>query len=601
MTKITTAFLLGSLLLAGGNCIAARHSSAPRPSLPLERLQAGGEITVGGKTFKVGLPENLKKNHKRRVVDSDITEQPQGTPQEYSKASGGYYFYGSYTPYMDYGQAATIYWDGNDAYIYNILSYKETDTYVRGTREGDVLTVPLNQMVAFTQDFAIRIGLLRTEIVVAPNPDWEDDDPEDMKEITYINFVYSEDYDKVTYSIGEDGSLSLVIPELPEGTEIPDDGYTHLDPADYGFPDYALGFYYTDDLTWTGDGDIYQDYTEFNYTLVEEPVGATYNYFSYVNHYDMGVLVYVARLGDKLFIKGLSAYAPNAVFEANLVQTDKGLVASVPQLQFVGSTEDGYYNLLTRTKVYDPKIRDYTLASPEVDAEFTVKTDDNGNIVSMTGSNDKVLVFNYADDEYDPYDEFPGVTLRYQESLEGTPVAPTGAYFEDHSAWLGANYLFFYFTQFSEEGNILDVDQLFYRVFVNGEPYEFVQHDGNNLKGEFTTMYQGVKTPTTLVPFTFYNGLDLWSDEYHLFYVGFYQTDIESIGVQTIYTYGDEPTYSDIVTIDVAGVKDIQDAEAVATEYFDLSGVKVARPDKGIFIKRTVMSDGSVRISKEVK
>lgn len=598
--KITIGVL--TVLIASGVCIensAAAQANVSRS----ERRGPVGELTVNGKTFRLGSPTKARSEKRssanRRVVSPDVITEPLGTPQEYSKTSGGYYsFAGRMNAYQDAGQAATIWWDGDDAYIYNLLSYKETDTYVKGTRSDNKLTLVLGQSVDNAEDFDIKIALLKTDLIVAPNPDAdEDDDPE---YVNYVNFVYSDDYDEVSYIIGEDGSLELDLPSLPAGggSPLPDDGFTHLDPADYGFPYYCLGFYYTDDMQWTGDGDIFQTYYEFNYAATQVPEDLEWNYFVYVNNYDMGVLASVARDGNDLYVKGLSAYAPEAVFKATLVDENGVLTGHVPQLQFVGKSLDGYYNILTRAVKYNRGNYEFI----EGDALFEVETDAEGNIVSILFDDSQaILVFNYADDEYDPYDEFPGIKLTYQESLEGTPKTPVDAYFEDHVAWLGSYWLFFTFDQFSTEENLLDVEKLYYRIFINGEPFEFVQHDGENPLGQFITMYAGFNQPTTLVPYTFNNGIDIFSDEYHLFYVALYQTDLESVGVQTVYTFGDEPTYSEVVTLDVSGVEKVSAAEVDATEYYTLDGRKVLNPDKGIFIKVDRLTDGTKRIKKEAR
>lgn len=606
MKKSTVLALTTGLMLAG----CAMASAAPRASLPhgcfpSGRLVEGGEITVDGVKFRISSP--APRHHGRPVAGFEgVIDTPLGTPQEYSKTSGGYYFYAGYSAYQDSDQAATIYWDDDDAYIYNILSYKETYSYVKGTRDGGRLVVPLNQTVAEEDEFAVKLGLLKTVLTRMPNPDWEEDDDEDMKYTIYIFFEYNEDFDTVEYTIGDDGTLTLVIPECPggfgSGTE-EDEDITYLDPADYGFPDYALGFYYTDDYTWTGDGDIFQTYEEFNYERVTLPEDIELGYYSYVNSFDVGVLVYAGRVGDTLYVKGLSAYAPDAVFKARLIEVDGGYVASIPQNQFIGQSPDGYYNLLTRTIVFDPASKQYVLAPADVPATFFVNLDEDGKFIEINSMDaNNVLVFNYAGPDYDPYDEFGNISLKYQESLAGTPKAPAGAYFEDHSQWLGANFLFFYMSQFSEEGYILDVNELFYRIEINGEPYVFEEHDGENLNGNFVTMYSGMKTPSTLVPYSFYNGFDLWSDEYHLFYVGFYTTDISTIGVQTVYTYGGETRTSEMVTIDCNAVKGVDsDAEAVSTDYYDLNGVRLNRkPAGGLYIVRSVLSDGTVKMTKAI-
>lgn len=601
MTKIKYSALAAATILsvsiAGAQSLHRIHHEGADRSVKTEILR------VNDKTFHIGTPEKTDKARKeagrsnaKRVVG--VIDTPQGTPQEYSKNSGGFYFYGNYNSYMDADQAATIYWDGNDAYIYNILSYKETDTYVKGTRNGNTLSVPANQRVARGDGFDIMLGLLKTVLVEVPNPDWEEGDDEEDKNMIYVNFVYSNDYESIEYSIDSDGTITLVLPDAPS-FEAPDDGYTYINPADYGFPDYALGFYYTDDLEWTGDADIRQEYIEFNYTAVEMPENLKFDYYSYLNHYDVGVLVYVAQVGDEVYVKGLSAYAPESVFKGTIKDTDNGKIISVPQNQFIGKSEDGYYNLLTRAVKYYRG--SYTQLPEDEDAVFEIITDENGVITHLKGSStDNILVFNYAGKDYDPYDEFPGVSLRYQESLEGEPMPPREAYFEDHSKWLGANYLFFYFDQFTAEGNILDINCLYYRIFVNGEPYEFVQHNGENLNGNFITMYQGMTPGSTLVPYTFYNGNDLFSDEFHLYYVGFYTWDIESLGVQTVYVYGEEPIYSEIVNVEVSKVENIETDDISSSEFYTLDGRKVLSPDKGIFIRVDRLSNGKTSVKKIV-
>lgn len=583
MNKIYS-LTLSALVAFCGSALGATH----RGGEPAEYL------TFNGHTFRVGNPamkaSGSADRHRdvRRVVGPDvITEMDipaSAVARQYSKTSGGYYFYGNYQAYQDAAQAATIYWDGDDAYIYNILSYKETFTYVQATRSGNTLILPLNQFVEKEQDFGVKLGLLKTVMTVGEDPNWDEEDSEDSKMITYIDFVYSEDYDEVSYSIADDGSLTLVIPPLKGGYNPPDDGYEHPNPEEYGMPPYCLGFYYTDDFGWTGDGDIFQTYYEFNYKPVVEPAGLTYGFYSYRNSEGDGVLVYIGRDGDTLYLKGLSTYAPDALFLANI--SADGKTATVPQDQFIGKSMDGYYNLLTKTAVRD-RFGNIDLAAPGVDAILNLSYDEEGNIstISFNGTSN-VLIFNYADDFYDPYDEFPGIVLKYQPTLAGVPMPPGNPYFEDHTNWLGAYWLFFYLDPFTAEDNILDINELYYRIYVNGKPYEFEEHAGTNAKGELITMYPGIAEPTSLISYSFYNGSDIFYDEYRLYYVAFYDIEgFETIGVQTVYTYGDEEVCSPIITIDVSGVESAVVDENVPVRYYDLQGTPVANPAHGLFIK----------------
>ena len=70
------------------------------------------------------------------------------------------------------------------------------------------------------------------------------------------------------------------------------------------------------------------------------------------------------------------------------------------------------------------------------------------------------------------------------------------------------------------------------------------------------------------------------------------------------YADGDECLYSDIVYSDgsvVTGIKNASaDAKAMSVTYYDLSGRKVQNPKHGVFVKKTVMSDGKVKTGKMV-
>ena len=566
---------------------------------PAERrgVNPSESMTINGQTFRVGNPASKSVNtavrtHKRPVVGPNVITKEDlpetAVRQEYSKTSGGYYFYGANRAYQDAAQAAQIYWDGNDAYLWNVLSYKETDSFVKGKRSGNVLTVPMGQYVDEEDDFGIKLGLFQTVLTVDDNPDFDPDfDNPDKAKITYIYFEYAPGYESVNYNISSNGTLELVMPELKGGYIPPDDGYEHPDPADYDIPYFCMGFFYTDDDTWTGDGDLFQTYYEFNYAPVVVPEGIEFNYFSYINAYDQGVLVQVGRVDNDFYFKGLSAFAPDAVFKGTL--NAEGTRISIPQNQFIGMSEDGYYNLLTKTVITD-RFGKTKLADPSAEAYFMVNYDDNGNIVSFEGDDsNNILEFNYADDYYDPYDEFPGVKLKYQKDLSGTPRPPRQPYFEDHVEWLGAFWLFFFFDMDSTEGNILDVNNLYYKIYVNGEPYTFEQKDGENLKGDFITMYQFVTEPTDLIGYTFYNGNDLFYDEYHLYYVGFYDvTGFETVGVQTVYKYGDTETCSEIKTVDVrkvVGIDSVNAEEEGTPVYYDLQGRRIQNPGHGLYIK----------------
>ncbi|MDE6680215.1 MAG: hypothetical protein K2J92_02555, partial [Muribaculaceae bacterium] len=133
-------------------------------------------------------------------------------------------------------------------------------------------------------------------------------------------------------------------------------------------------------------------------------------------------------------------------------------------------------------------------------------------------------------------------------------------------------------------------------VYVDKEPFTF-----------YTDEYVGLPDDTEEIPFLFSNMETL--DYYgtcgitHFFYFSF--TGYESIDIQTLYRDGEEVYYSDIVpVIGGSGVESINAVEAAGVadvQWYDMTGMRVERPGNGLWLKRTVMTDGTVRTEKVVR
>ena len=97
------------------------------------------------------------------------------------------------------------------------------------------------------------------------------------------------------------------------------------------------------------------------------------------------------------------------------------------------------------------------------------------------------------------------------------------------------------------------------------------------------------------------------------FIVGLYAEGIDTAGVQAVYKCDGETTYSGLVTVDVATgeetitggtetkVETIVGTGVVDTLYYNLNGVKISNPEKGIFIKITKDSEGKMKATKICK
>ena len=553
-----------------------------------------GEITVNGRTFQVIAPPTHKSVPTRAESTPVILEAP-GTTQLYCKDVIGY---GMGTPIQAYGVASQINWDGENAYFKDIITAAPIGSYVKASLEDGKLVLPLNQTVLEYDDeeYTMNFGLLRPVFTV--------DSDSDGDESVYVWFEYSDDYDSISYTIDANGSLMLENPEAkytPEGQS----------PSHYNFPDYVIGYYYSDDHVWSGYCDVFQIYDEFNYAPVEFPEGLEMQNMTYINSMGMGVIVSVYEDKDALYIKGLSAYVPDAVFKADIIEN--GTKLSVAPNQYIGIEEDLYYVVTSTAFIDDDGLLD--ILYDGTPAFYNLERDPNtGKILSIKAEDSPYfLAFNDDPFYFYPLDIFNGLELTFQESFAGIPSTPYDVFYEDYSRLMGANFIFFRLSSFSYNGDIIDVNNLFYTIYINGEEVVFEEENGFNLLGEETTMYLGVKEPTTLIPYTFANSRDLYEDMGGTFIVGLYAEGIDTAGVQAVYKCDGETTYSGLVTVDVATgeetitggtetkVETIVGTEVVDTFYYNLNGDKISNPEKGIFIKITKDSEGKMKATKICK
>lgn len=574
--------------------------------------EALGEMHVNGNTYYIIAPpvssglktrEGESTSKEAAPITPIITNAP-GTDKNYIKDIDVAYSAGA--PYQGLlGIAVSIKWDGNDAYFKNIITNAPpTNAYVKGCIEHGKLVMPMNQTVMFftgddldegEEEYAMNYGLLRPVFTLGDDGN------------IYIWYQYSDDYDSVSYEMDKDGSLKLVFQpakyDYGEFEGKPNNPYLTVPP-------YAVGYYYNDDLNWsgwTGYCEWSQDYREFNYPEVNLPPNLIWNTFTYINPQGIGVIVYVAETEDAMYFKGLSAYLPDAAFKADKVSDNK---VSIEPGQFIGKELNIFY-VITNTGMLQNGV---VYPAPENEnSYFIIHRDSNGKITQIEADPDSQYFLVYDDDPgyfYD-MDSFYGLVLTSQDSFAGTPSTPTHLEYGAYDDWMGANYIFFRLSPFANNGDIIDYNKLYYTIFVNGEPYEFEQTEGENLRGEEITMYRGIAKPTYMIPYLFANDVDLYEDNDGTFIVAIYAEGIDTIGVESVYVWNGETTYSQLVTIDTesgkittepgsnAGVKAIDMDDVVFVEYYDLQGRKLTNQSNGIFVKKYSFKDGA-SISQKV-
>lgn len=513
---------------------------------------------------------------------------PSGEPVNYTKeAAGTAVLNGMLIPYMDDFPATIIWGSNNKVFFKNLISTYPDDYYIQGKLEGDIITVPAGQVIEYNQEFdeSICFGVFRTV------PRFEGGEE-------YIDFVYAPEIESVTFKVAEDGGITMVLPGDPFDGENP--------------TEYVAGTYYSDDYSYAGYGDFFQSYTRLELEQIAIPEGAEIKQYAYIDPFDYASIVDVAFYGDYLYIRGLSSMLPEGTIRAKI----NGNRAVVEQNEYLGVYFNQYYiftKVLYSNPDYDeedPATGDPFIFAPE-DVGFELYIDPETGTISADKEGVYLSFHCDADDFLNSLGFFDVFQLKYQDSFEGTPANPTALEF--HTEWAsqqGWNDFFFTLSNYSTSGTLLDTEKLYYKVFVNGTPLVFYQHEATNLLGKSSTIYPGVPIRVELMPYAFNNNEDIFKFNENAFDVGIYTDDVETIGVQSVYVYNNVYTFSEIVTLDVAtgeitttdAVKSLDaDSDVVSSEYYSLDGRRVINPDHGIYIRVDRMSNGSAISSKIVK
>lgn len=538
--------------------------------------------------------EEIKLERSHRAVKKQagapinpIITEPKGETVLYNKTSFGTFVMGNSLYMYTEDFPAEVTWDkGGDVYFKNLVSVFPDDYYLKGTLSGNTITMPCNQTIEYIEEdgYGINFGVFKTEISVENG-------------VEMIDFEYAPEIENISFTVEEDGSMKMVLPGEPFDGE--------------NVPEYIAGFYYTDDYSFLGYSDFSQEYTKLALQQVRIPEGADVKQYIYIDAYNYASIVDVAFVGDDLYIRGLSSMLPEGTIKAKI----NGNKAVVDQDQYLGIYFDMYYiftKVLYANPDYDeedPDSGDPFIFAPS-DVGFELNIDQEANTIYADKEGVYLSFHCDADDFLNSLGFFDVFTLRYQESLAGTPANPVDL--EYQTKWAsqqGFNDFFFTLSNFSTEGTLLDVEKLYYKVFINGEAMIFREHQQENLLGQDATVYAGVPVDVELLPYLFNNNEDIFKFSDNAFDIGIYRDDVETIGVQTVYYFEDNFTFSDIVTLNVetgeitqeSGVEEIENEDIVSTEYYTLDGRKITAPDRGIYIQVQKTASGKYISKKAVR
>ncbi len=505
-----------------------------------------------------------------------INETPEGEMKIYQK-SGAYFSYNWLTGMSGGTLDGTVSRvvtspDGTKMYIQSPVSFffDCKENWIVGEIEGNEVTFTFPQLISYTRyeysednvqeyyDYALKL---------------------EYKESEEGGWYYPTENQQMTFKILTDGSLEPTTSDLSMIGEC-----VWFDDADSAVE--GDGYW-----SWQGNGDIITCMTEVTEKVVDVPADVEFETWSLVSGLSTRD-VQIGVKGDNLYYKGLFTYLP----EESIVGTIKGDKVIFNGGQYLGvaweylstayfltgymeqiETEEGIYPVFT---IEDDMTFNY-------DAEKKVLSCPEGTYLFSSVPN-KVIYYYYIES---PYICMPDPNIQVKSLL--TPIITDFFDYEEYSGYEFYPEILFDFPAIDTYGQPLDKSKLYYQVILDGEPYEFYSDEYELPNGE---------NMTTDIPFG-YRANAFWTTSDIGHGVVLYSLGFETLGIRTLYKNEDTVVYSDIAEVEgYSNVRDVMTGkDIVAVNYYDLTGKKVIRPTKGIFILQTTYTDGSVKAQKVVR
>ena len=309
------------------------------------------------------------------------------------------------------------------------------------------------------------------------------------------------------------------------------------------------------------------------------------SYRRYVNYeYDetwINNVVEVAKDGNDFYFKGLYADPEPMSFNCWIKGTLEGNIITVPNNQLVGADLSGYF-------VYNAKT-DGEFSILEDPVQFTYDAENN----KMT-TQDWLLTTIQGTM---PYLYFPEPELTLFELVEAIPAEPVFVMLsDDHYDWFGTVNLVCLIPYEDVNGNFIDPERITFSVFLdNDEPYVFEP-----------SQYPRFTEPQSVFGFYDHNSyiVNTSSEGYQRHIIYLTTNDFQKVGVRSYYTVNGVRNESSIMWYDrnPDGIENnLIEKEILNVETYDLTGNKVSDTAKGLILKKTTYTDGTIKTVKEFR
>lgn len=340
----------------------------------MEQNRTGARRLVNSISFGIPRPVSFtstSSNTSRRAEAVDehgiITAPAEGELKYYTRTGAAYYYSSGWSYTNQSGHAIVIECSDGTVYIKNPISRLSYGSYIKGTKNGNTITIPAGQPILYNASYDATIDVKMGsygETGFAPNAEQSD----------------------IIFTI-DGNTLTL------EGTSSTD--YVVLG-----------GFWSDDDSMQSGDSEtvltLDTEYTPASTDLVEAPADLTTETWNT----EIDGVVSTVTIGfdnNDVYVKGLFTDFPNAWIKGTI----SGTTVTFAKLQFVGTYQS--YNIWATG--YDSETSKLT--------DFVMTYDAVAKV--LTGSN---LLLNAADDMLYYLSWYENVTI--QEATFEEPTATTG-------------------------------------------------------------------------------------------------------------------------------------------------------------------------------
>lgn len=436
----------------------------------------------------------MAQNHRAPARVDVITEQPEGELKTYVRSGGAMLSFWGYlfSTYQDGGAMQMVFADdGKTVYLKDPISQAAAGTWVRAelSDDGKTLTMPLNQHIIFYDDYGYGLITAWVDVAIDDNGN--------------IVATANPEIKEATFTIGDDGTISLNGSSGDVNT----------------FECSGLGLIYDDDLSWAAYADWESVYTPFDATPVELPEGAVLEDFSmsYVdsNGNPGGKMVKAAQVDNDIYVQGVTSLVPEGVIKGTLSDNK----VTFPSDQYMGIGNSLFLSMVSiddNFNVLDNLVFEYDAAT---------RTMTTGGILAIVAGESVQEL--YTQPVIAPYIDHAA-----------TPANPEVIDFVDQGELGGYNYGSFNVPTVDTEGNFINPNDLYYRIyFDDDELFTFGPDE-----------YPQVEEFMTDVPYNYTDGYDFGVGGATVY---FYETGFQRVGIQSVFRGGGEEHVSDIVYMEL--------------------------------------------------